>query len=289
MTLYYVKYGYLPFFSKEEEKLMEKIKKEPVNLPSSESDEDFINLVHALLDKDPSKRITVEQLCVHCWITDHGRLQEIQFNFVRTNVNDSDQRKVMSKLMKMSPSESDENTTTMKERCQSAYKLSGIKEKWQLAGRRLSGLSLPLSSITEQREANKELLSTQACNDSPCSNDTSIPSNASSLQYLLNQDVPFSNTPRVSKLGLQKSASLNVNSASTELNTAYLKNMAPITWTWTRNERGSKNLSPGINGKLSDVALSGEPEIPSSNIELMKSPEVDFSEFRAIATECSEQ
>jgi len=103
VTLYQVKYGYLPFYSEEEEKLMEIIKKEPVKLPSSESDQDFINLVHALLDKDPLKRITVEQLCVHPWVTNRGRLEEIPFDFARTNVTKSEQRKAMSRLTKMSP------------------------------------------------------------------------------------------------------------------------------------------------------------------------------------------
>merc|ERR1719499_98535 len=92
VTLYQVKYGYLPFFSKKEEKLMEKIKNEPVNIPTSESDWDFIDLVHALLEKDPTKRITVEQLCVHLWITDRGRLEEISFDFISTNVTESEQR-----------------------------------------------------------------------------------------------------------------------------------------------------------------------------------------------------
>merc|ERR550534_939724 len=51
VTLYQVKYGYLPFFSKKDEKLMDKIKNEPVSIPTWESDQDFINLVLALLEK----------------------------------------------------------------------------------------------------------------------------------------------------------------------------------------------------------------------------------------------
>jgi len=273
VTLYQVKYGYLPFFSEEEEKLMEKIKNEPVNLPSSESDQDFINLVHALLDKDPVKRITVEELCVHPWITDSGRLEEIPFDFIRTNVTESEQRKAMSRLIKMSPREPNENSTDRKDRCQSAYKLSSNKNKWQLAGSRLNRLSLPLYSIAEQRDDSEEHSSRQACNDSPCSlNDTPVPGDANSLEYLVNQDVSFCNSPM---LGLQKSASLNFHRGSSEIKTAYLKHVAPITWTWTRNERGSKNQSTGINGKRREFAHGGESESTSSNIELIKSPEVD--------------
>jgi len=275
VTVYQVKYGYLPFFSEEEEKLMEKIKTEPVNLPSSESDQDFINLVHALLDKDPLKRIKVEQLCIHPWITDLGRLEEIPFDFIRTNVTESEQRKAMSRLVKMSPREPNENSTTRNDKCQSANKLSSIKD-WELAGRSLQRLSLPLYSIAEQRKDNNGISSIQACNDSPCSlNDTSVPGNANSLEYLVNQDVSFSSSPRVSKLGLQKSASLDVNRGSSEIRTAYLPNMAPINWTWSRNERGSKNLPAGINGKRWKFPPSGKPESPSSNTELIKSSDAD--------------
>jgi len=274
VTLYQVKYGYLPFFSKWEEKLMEKIKNEPVNIPTSESDQDFISLVHALLHKDPLKRITVEQLCVHLWITDRGRLEKIPFHFIRTNVTESEQRKAMSRLIKMSPREPNEKSTSRKDRCQSAYKLSSIKDKWQLAGRRLSRLSLPLYSIAEQRDDNDELSSIQAPNDSPCSQNYT-PGNANSLEYFVNQDVSFSNSPQVPKLGLHKSKTLTVNRGSSEMNTDHFKSLAPITWTWTGNERKSKNKSTGINGKRREFALSGEPESPLSNVELIKSPEVD--------------
>merc|ERR1719320_2002247 len=59
VTLYQLKYGYLPFYDEESEVLIKKIVNEKIQLPPSEKDEDFIDLIYALLDKDPSKRITV--------------------------------------------------------------------------------------------------------------------------------------------------------------------------------------------------------------------------------------
>jgi len=276
VTLYQVKYGYLPFFANEEEKLMEKIKKEPVNLPSSESDQDFINLVHALLDKDPLKRIKVEQLCVHPWITDRGRLEEIPYDFIPTNVTESEEKKAMSRLIKMSPRKPNDNSIPNKDRCQSANKLISIKDKWQLAGRSLSGLYPSFFSIAEQSEDNIELSSIQASNELPYSlNDISLPCNANSLEYLENQDVSFSNSPRILKLGLQIPASLNMKRASSEINSAYLEKMTSFNWAWMRNERGSKNESTGINGKRREFVQSGESESAAPNIELIKPPEVD--------------
>jgi len=276
VTLYQVKYGYLPFFANEEEKLMEKIKKEPVNLPSSESDQDFINLVHALLDKDPLKRIKVEQLCVHPWITDRGRLEEIPYDFIPTNVTESEEKKAMSRLIKMSPRKPNDNSIPNKDRCQSANKLISIKDKWQLAGRSLSGLYPSFFSIAEQSEDNIELSSIQASNELPYSlNDISLPCNANSLEYLENQDVSFSNSPRILKLGLQIPASLNMKRASSEINSAYLEKMTSFNWAWMRNERGSKNESTGINGKRREFVQSGESESAAPYIELIKPPEVD--------------
>jgi len=279
VTLYQVKYGYLPFFSEEEEKLMEMIKKEPVHLPTSESDQDFINLVHALLDKDPLNRITVEQLCVHPWITDRGRLEEIPYDFIRANVTEREQRKAMSRLTKMSQSEPKENSTSEKDKFQSAYKPGSIKHKFWLAERRHNGLALPLYSIFEQEDDNVEVSSMQKCNDSPCLlNDTSVPTWANSMESLVNQGVSFCNSPRVSKLQLQRSASSNMNGGSGEINTAYHTNVAPITSTWTRNESGNTNQSSAIYGKLKEFAPRGGSESAPSNIELIKSSEVELAD-----------
>jgi len=89
VTLYQLKYGYLPFFSLDEEKLMEKILNDPVIIPDLE-DKDFSQMIKAMLNKDPAKRITVEELCKHPWITDQGKLSDLVYNYDREVVSPDD-------------------------------------------------------------------------------------------------------------------------------------------------------------------------------------------------------
>merc|ERR1719320_720332 len=89
VTLYQLKYGYLPFFSEDEEILMEKILKDPVIIPDLE-DKDFSQMIKAMLNKDPAKRITVEELCKHPWITDQGKLPDLVYNYDREVVSPHD-------------------------------------------------------------------------------------------------------------------------------------------------------------------------------------------------------
>jgi len=105
VTLYQLKYGYLPFYDKENERLMKKIVSEPIQLPPSEKDEDFINLIYALLDKDPSKRITVLELCDHPWITKRGFYEPLQtfYNVLSPRKQDE---KVMVKLQRFTSARS---------------------------------------------------------------------------------------------------------------------------------------------------------------------------------------
>jgi len=80
VTIYQLKYGVLPFFSRNDEELTKKIKEDPIELPKDE-DENLVDLLRKMLLKDPMKRITVKQLCSHPWITNNGMLSELQSNF----------------------------------------------------------------------------------------------------------------------------------------------------------------------------------------------------------------
>jgi len=90
VTIYQLKYGVLPFFSRNDEELTKKIKEDPIELPKDE-DENLVDLLRKMLAKDPKKRITVEQLCSHPWITNNGMLSELQSNFEILRVT-ADQR-----------------------------------------------------------------------------------------------------------------------------------------------------------------------------------------------------
>jgi len=76
VTLYQLKYGKLPFFSNNEEELALKIRNAPVEFPEVE-DRYFVDLIRGMLEKDPSKRITVKELCQHSWITDGGKMAKL--------------------------------------------------------------------------------------------------------------------------------------------------------------------------------------------------------------------
>jgi [calcium/calmodulin-dependent protein kinase] kinase len=63
VTLYCLRYGRIPFEKQSIFELYESIRQDEVNL-EGETDEDFIDLMHKILEKDPSKRITMPELRV---------------------------------------------------------------------------------------------------------------------------------------------------------------------------------------------------------------------------------
>ncbi|KAI5309858.1 hypothetical protein KEM55_002257, partial [Ascosphaera atra] len=71
VTLYCLKYGRIPFEKGSMLELYEAIRTEDVDL-SGETDGDFVDLMHRILEKDPDKRIRMPQLREHPWVTKGG-------------------------------------------------------------------------------------------------------------------------------------------------------------------------------------------------------------------------
>lgn len=62
----------LPFFGGDEEELIEKIKEENVNWGEKGISEELKDLLEKMLDKDPKKRINVEEIGEHKWMKGNG-------------------------------------------------------------------------------------------------------------------------------------------------------------------------------------------------------------------------
>ena len=63
VTLYCIRYGYLPYVSESILEMHKVIREEDYTIPP-EDDQRFVDLIKKLLEKDPQKRITIEQLRV---------------------------------------------------------------------------------------------------------------------------------------------------------------------------------------------------------------------------------
>jgi len=115
VTMYQLKYGVLPFWSEDAEILMNKIIDERVRFPTWEKDEDFIDMMKSLLHKNPSKRITIEELCGHSWITKRGKYNKIIRSYKRAAVTIDEQMHAMSPLVKITMEYIEENGKSDKE------------------------------------------------------------------------------------------------------------------------------------------------------------------------------
>ncbi|ERS97755.1 calcium/calmodulin-dependent protein kinase kinase [Sporothrix schenckii 1099-18] len=71
VTLYCLRYGKIPFEQETMVDIYEAINTAEVKLPEDE-DEQFVDLMGKILEKDPSKRITMAQLREHPWVTLNG-------------------------------------------------------------------------------------------------------------------------------------------------------------------------------------------------------------------------
>ncbi|PSK46188.1 Calcium/calmodulin-dependent protein kinase kinase 2 isoform A [Elsinoe australis] len=71
VTLYCLRYGRVPFEKDALLQLYEAIKEEEPSL-EGEQDDQFRDLILRMLEKDPSKRITMPQIRVHPWVTKNG-------------------------------------------------------------------------------------------------------------------------------------------------------------------------------------------------------------------------
>lgn len=71
VTLYCLKYGQIPFRKHQILELYESIQRDHPDL-NNEKDKDFLDLMGKILEKDPAKRITMQDLRVHPWVTKKG-------------------------------------------------------------------------------------------------------------------------------------------------------------------------------------------------------------------------
>ncbi|OHT06715.1 CAMK family protein kinase [Tritrichomonas foetus] len=76
VILYYMTVGTLPFVDTNIPKLFDKILHEPVNFPGFISEE-LCDLLGKMLEKDWKKRITIDKIFAHPWVTDN-KCQEIE-------------------------------------------------------------------------------------------------------------------------------------------------------------------------------------------------------------------
>ncbi|OAA56653.1 calcium calmodulin-dependent protein kinase [Niveomyces insectorum RCEF 264] len=72
VTLYCLRYGRIPFEHPSIFEIFEAINHAEVQLPDHE-DEDFADLMHKLLEKDPNKRIIMAEIREHSWVTLSGK------------------------------------------------------------------------------------------------------------------------------------------------------------------------------------------------------------------------
>ncbi|KAF8979875.1 hypothetical protein BGZ46_004918 [Entomortierella lignicola] len=85
VTLYCLRYGHLPYVSASILEMQQIIRESEFKLPEGE-DPRFVNLIKSLLEKDPSKRITIDQLREDLWVTNDGKHQLISKEANTTNV-----------------------------------------------------------------------------------------------------------------------------------------------------------------------------------------------------------
>ncbi|KAF9577664.1 hypothetical protein BGW38_006987, partial [Lunasporangiospora selenospora] len=102
VTLFCLRYGRLPFISTSILDMQRAIRDDGFIVPETESDERFQTLIHQLLEKDPSKRITVEQLRDDPWLTNNGEepllSKEENTATVVTEVTEEDLRSAFQKI-----------------------------------------------------------------------------------------------------------------------------------------------------------------------------------------------
>ncbi|KAL7750040.1 hypothetical protein RI367_004555 [Sorochytrium milnesiophthora] len=73
VTLHCMVLGQVPFSGKSIVELYDNIGKQELVLPA-DMDRDLQDLLHRLMNKDPAKRIVMDDIRCHPWVTDHGRL-----------------------------------------------------------------------------------------------------------------------------------------------------------------------------------------------------------------------
>lgn len=102
VTLYQLKYGILPFYSENQEKLVYNIMHKDVEIPLNE-DKDLADIIRGMLKKDPVERVTVQQLCVHPWITDKGKYPQLIYTYDRTTISAMDHSNAVGEYVDLHP------------------------------------------------------------------------------------------------------------------------------------------------------------------------------------------
>ncbi|POM69039.1 Protein kinase [Phytophthora palmivora] len=67
VTMYALLFGSLPYYSNDVSELFDKIENDPLEFPASCDDNDAKDLLKGILEKDPEKRITLEDILQHRW------------------------------------------------------------------------------------------------------------------------------------------------------------------------------------------------------------------------------
>ncbi|KAF9959879.1 hypothetical protein BGZ72_008531 [Mortierella alpina] len=101
VTLFCIRYGRLPFRTTNIVELNRSIREDDADF-DDEQDPDFKRLMERLLEKDPTKRITIEELRTDPWLTNHGLepliSKEENTQNVVTEVTDDDLRKAIQSI-----------------------------------------------------------------------------------------------------------------------------------------------------------------------------------------------
>jgi len=98
VTLYQLKYGILPFYNENPQKLVDNIIHKDVKIPLREN-KDLADIIRGMLKKDPAERLTVQQLCVHPWITDKGKYPQLIYTYDRAIITASDHSNAVGKYV----------------------------------------------------------------------------------------------------------------------------------------------------------------------------------------------
>ncbi|KAK3815531.1 MAG: kinase-like domain-containing protein [Linnemannia gamsii] len=103
VTLFCVRFGILPYVSESILEMHRVIREEEYSIPNEETEDPrFVALIRKVLEKDPAKRITIEQLRMDPWVTNDGReplisKDENTANAV-TEVTEEDLRSAVQKI-----------------------------------------------------------------------------------------------------------------------------------------------------------------------------------------------
>ncbi|XP_013397149.1 calcium/calmodulin-dependent protein kinase kinase 1 isoform X3 [Lingula anatina] len=104
ITLYSFVYGHCPFQDEYVLGLHKKILTDPVIFPESPAvSEDLKDLISKMLQKDPDQRITLPEIKVHPWVTEHGQvvLPNTEENCILITVTDEEVAEVVKHVPKL--------------------------------------------------------------------------------------------------------------------------------------------------------------------------------------------